>query len=565
MTRKHGNPMNSQQRKPPKRRPAPTGAGAPARPAAPALRPAVRSQEGIRAWLEKLGVEHGPLPLIAATAFFAGVGIATAVLVGIHSAGKLASPDAPGTMASANQPPPVTPGPPDGFAADEPLAPDEPDFVEELPVEVPDESSPAPPPEKEETRDAPLLPEGPFRDIHARNHALPLPRREFQPSGEGTKSAKLANIFVHSPQACDLTILGDQYVLDGGRRFVVDSEDGDGVRTWNVRPTSPGAIGTPPSIGAFTLRDHSLEFQWNPGAQPGDRPAHLAYCLLKLEVDGKSERCRLGNPREIEPPKIDWNAVPPSAPIDIAPALLPLAENVRVDFTPGGFPAHELTGNSALKVDGVGRVQIPDPQGGGGGKPLVEMEVRLQLDEKEKPRLTCTLVMYPRVLGQVTENPERLTRERFNAIRDTGSRHENVVDRGIRNAATEIAKAQKAIAGIDGDIARLQRQVGEFEKLKNASKTSETAKVHADFEIAKRNNEIKRLQEAAQKWHQSQSNWQGTKKQNEDLKAFAQASMAWYERVQAALNQLEKHGTMGFVLYVEVEGERVDILRTKGH
>lgn len=435
-----------------------------------------------------------------------------------------------------------------------------------------------PPPAEPQAPPPPAEP-GPLDDIRAKERLLVLPPPGAQSSA--ADPVELAKVLVDAPSECTLSVLGSDVVLGDGLAFVLECEDAeDGTRTWPVLLHAEARLGGAGQIGTFELRNRSLTFAWKSMPSRSSKAARLRYCLLSVAAGGQSERCFLSEPVEIEPPKVKFSKRASRAEIPLDADCVPQVENLCLDLQPEGFPRHVIeplrrlrpgeTGtirvfkldvaghrsdplaeaeNAAeplVKVDDEGeplpgvekeRQPLVEAENEGEplvvvdneGEPLVEIEVEFEFGDKRSDKRGLAYrafadVETPEIDGSTEDKRTVMSSDWLRSWQKTLSDDKRTMLRRQKALEQEIAQAQRALLirpatpAAQAEQARVQSALpvvkSAIQKVQEMVRLSEAAE--------ERGNEFKRL----------------------------------FER-------LEADGRLGFRIYVEIDGEEVEILRTK--
>jgi len=413
------------------------------------------------------------------------------------------------------------------------------------PPAEPDQRPPAAPPEEP----PPPAESGPLDDIRARDRFLVLPPLGA-PGGAG-EPVELAKVLVDTPSECTLSVLGSDIVLGDGLSFVLECEDAeDGTRTWHVLLDAEARLGGAGQIGTFELRNRSLMFAWESTSSLSSKAARLRYCLLSVAAGGQSERCFLSEPERIEPPKIEFSKRASRVPIAFDVGSLPRVENLRLDLQPEGLPRHEIDPPTGWKPGETGTIRVfklgpagrrseqlaevgeetePARQMANGSEPLMEIEVEFEFGDKRSDRrgLCYRAFADAKTLepdGSFEDKRTLISSDRLGSWQKALSHDKRTMLSREKRLEKDVAQAQRA---------QLNRPVTPADQLEQARMQSV---------LALMSSEIRKTQQAIRLFEAAEE------KGNELKKLF---------------ESLEADGRLGFRIYVEIDGEQVEILRTK--
>ena len=211
-------------------------------------------------------------------------------------------------------------------------------------------------------------PGDPFRDV---KRWLPLEEIPASPGGATTNQGplELAKVYVDSPADLELALTSTSEIFENELEFWLKSDDNDnedGSRNWSIGFDEK--TGGPPkkrTLAKLNFQESSLTFAWERNSTTSYRKqaVRLRYCLLEMKAGGKSVRCVLSHPREVEhPAKINFDS-PRSLTV-----LLPVneetpwkKERVVMDIRLEGFPANEFAQTEGLKFGKEKVIHVFDP------------------------------------------------------------------------------------------------------------------------------------------------------------------------------------------------------------
>ncbi|MEQ8787124.1 MAG: protein kinase [Pirellulaceae bacterium] len=253
-------------------------------------------------------------------------------------AGGNDTPDGGGTPvastdggASPEQPMPVAP------------EPDKPPKSE--PPKTPDPKKPATPPKKEQPKPAP--PQNPFRNL-AHHIALPVLDTSDEPATGAFEPQPLGDLFVKPGELFFVDLHGGEAAFSGSRTFgLVPNLSTE--RDWDV-VLSRGAAGDL-KVGALSLKDEKLRFQWTPEAKEDSASGNFANCVLAMRTGIHNHWVSLRVPQELPP--MDFELTKTVAKVDYQIDAAPEPDKVMVEIAAlEGFPEHVYDPEQAVPADG---------------------------------------------------------------------------------------------------------------------------------------------------------------------------------------------------------------------
>ncbi len=433
---------------------------------------------------------------------------------------KPTAEDSPADESSDEELPDNSPAEPEDSSSeaklDEPEGPPPPQGESDDP-----EASPkGEPPEPEEDRD-------PFEDILARERFLVLPPRK-------TPDTEIAKVFVSSATACNLALLGGEVVLGKGREVVIQPGDtDDGTRVWAVGAEVTGSLGKKNlSIGTFRLKDRSLTFQWQTGSSLPAWGERLRYCLLRVTIEGESELCFLSKPKEVESIKLDFKDSELRLNLPLSESTIPDKQYLRVEVSAEDYPEYEREPDRAWEPEETGMIRITDPDGLDDVF-LFDLETEFVLEKR--CMLTCKAVVHSKV-------PQR-----------DGSIKEITKDLSLRWPELEKRKHKR-------EKAKLRRA-----QEKTARELMAAKKVLDETDRVSVRDTATLLEVQRQRFlaRQMVANCERAEDLNEELEAFLEEYGEWLACLETALEEIIAGGRLHFTVFVEVEGGRVVLLRTR--
>jgi len=430
--------------------------------------------------------------------------------------------------------PSTTPGepPPPPVPLEPPPAPQPP---------LPDAQPPPPPsepPEPEPDVPSPPTPREPFDVIEANNRLISLQPRDAKPPEAGP--VDVAQIFVDSAALCELALAGAEIVLDRGIRFEVACRDtADGTRTWTVGVKVEFGLSKSRAIAVFSLKDGCLKFAWLPTAASSLGPLRLPFCLLRLKVGEKTIDCFLRKPDEVPPVKIDGTTRTDTCMIAVDPRALPPEAHLRVELAPEGFPQHEIDPDAAFKLGQTGTVRFLDPSSGDPGVLDVEVVCRVA----DRFSLRYEIFGYPHTLkrdGTAEVKRVPIDRKRAEEQQREWSQRKTTAKRKLTTSEarkTFLDQREKLLEQSRPSSTSSSPSSGYYDAFRRYL----TQKNMLDVEIAVVEKSVDECKQ---------------------IIAAAEAGEEWAKTVIDIFDRLQADGSLGLCLYLEIEGEKVEVLRT---
>jgi len=395
----------------------------------------------------------------------------------------------------------------------------------------------------------------PFEDVNKRNRVLALPELG-RSGGDSSEPQELAKLFVPPDADCRLAILGSDKVLDKGRSFQVNRNDAHGTRTWTVIQKVKNVPVTQ-DIGSFTLTDDSLKFQWDENAKHVKLAPKLQYCVLDIRVGEQSERCTLTRPREVEPAKIVPLTLPARADIDLAPDTVPNLDLLRLDLQPQGFPKHEIKPRTGIMPGGTSTIKFVD------GSSL-EVVIEFEFNNQHQALAFETFLNVRKKIGGF----EQAGRQRLT---------QGVLD-NHRKVWTE-----EKVAGLKAQLDKIQGRIQEIEKLAEQH-CDERAKLKAeinrrarragapDYTREQHDQFVREINDKIAEWAREDAVRHTEMLDLEEKvlpplkEAFdkADGQLRWRQAVEKFVDELADKGDLQYRVYVEIEGQKVGLVQTKG-
>ncbi len=456
---------------------------------------------------------------------------------------------------------------PEEPTSDSPVPEDSEDPPAESEQPVDPEPAPDEPEQPEATEETP--PEQPANDRDpldditlVKKNKLPLPRRNFKLGSSANKPKELAKVYVDSPQTCSLELVGMDRVLSGGYQFKTDVREEEGLRAWDIyRTAGKGQVGSRRTrLATFTLQDQSLKFQWQKVAQTA-RPALLQYCLLEVKAEDKLALCVLANPKEFKPVKMGFGKSSHLTEMTLDPDSVPLAKYLRVDLAFEGLPRHKPDTTLGLENKDTCTVSVFDPDAEGEEKTFLELEVHFELDGENRGLHLRTRAgpRYRGTSGQIAEKWDEITRDKLKNISKDWSPAK------ISRWRDEVRRSKRKITGYEREIEKINNLITGFREAKARLPAApappsldphhpQRAVVNKAIEAAKQQRavpeiEIAKLQEDNSK--------------REGWIEVAEHNSRWQEKLSKLLGELEAKGRIKYRVYIEIEGTRVDVVRTE--
>jgi len=429
--------------------------------------------------------------------------------------------------------------------------------------------------------------------LHQRRTLALPPLSRLRPS----TPVKVARVSVDSANDCRLSLLGQEVAFGQGVSIFLNVENPDDtIRTWVVMLDDRRVPGGTQRLGTFALENRSLTYRWERSATTEDRE-RLGFCLLRVEAQGDSVVCFLRPPVEVEPAEINLQKRPRPITVPLRAQFLPAARHLRVDFalegplagqrgvakgvevgepgilripvaTPGGAPAredrNEIAGNArpmrqrgrnpqrertqplpvfeAPRADQRSPNPILAPQAGpDNGVPparatetVLELEAVLKLAKESDIRVAC-FGYPPTVQGDAAES----VREKIE----------------IRSLTDWQKKAKTTAQSLQKE----NQQIQQYDTLW----TDQLKQVNAQLGQAKAL-QVQRQLMAKQQWLQQQLNKLKPVAEQKQIELETHlARTQWCRAIVALCQLIEKQARLKYRVYVPLEGEEVEIVRTK--
>ncbi|MBL8811880.1 MAG: hypothetical protein JNM43_17060 [Planctomycetaceae bacterium] len=180
----------------------------------------------------------------------------------------------------------------------------------------------------------------PLEDVRARSRILKI-------AGEGVPDeVTLCEVRVDNPSNVELELLDTEFPK---LKIELEKQPVEGQSCkWTVRQVSAAGFDRVQPLGEFQITAKQLRFKWHKNADKGKLP----FCRLKISADTDTEVCNLWSPVKLAALKMNIDVKAIEISTFVPPGiLLPPAESMRLDFTPEGWPKHQLSRNDlALDV-----------------------------------------------------------------------------------------------------------------------------------------------------------------------------------------------------------------------
>jgi hypothetical protein len=431
-----------------------------------------------------------------------------------------------------------------------------------VPPSIVEPISSAPPSSAPLPMPTPATPKDPFEDI-VNNKRLKLilpPRGGGGGLSGGTAaggSPNLAKVFVQSPAEMDLQLLGKEALFGSdAAKVVIEREDAPAASTWKVVKLPAGALGKKETIGTFKLAGQQLTFAWNPAVQAGAKPDALRHCLLEVSIGGEKRICRLSAP--IQKDGIKLADVQTSPLIVDLPELdatsLASASSLKLDLAPVELPApyEKLPKDEPVPIDGEQRVLI---KGGNNDEgPRVEYTVRFIADPQRPQRRVIV------ASGKGTYRQPDVSEE--DAMKALGGPLDmKRITAGMREYNSKVANFEVNVrrqkTKLDDYVKESQRQERIFEQQVKALRGLKEKKDELEHVQKQKENFEQQRDErkaALMDAHNAEVNGQN------EAKATARA----FESLGKLMTDTAAKGRLEFRIFFEIDGELVELYRSKG-
>ncbi|HUG92798.1 MAG TPA: hypothetical protein VML55_18295 [Planctomycetaceae bacterium] len=382
---------------------------------------------------------------------------------------------------------------------------------------------------------------------------------------------ELARIFVGDSKECDLGVAGSQVVLGRDRHFRVEREDEGGARRWNVKTYTPGDLNPLQLVARFSLKEQVLTFQWDSFVytRPKSSAEMLRYCLLTISAAGEQQTCALAAPTEVGVVRFDLNNRRQVIPIQL-PIPREADELVRLDLliqAGDELPisvgnAMQLTLNSDRKKPSlqilVGKPDAAKPEGGPpeGGRP----EAR-KSDAELRNRCVEFDVSFIRGDSGLQVTAEAYV---FPALYDTD--FGNLFHKQNGFAPNGPPPRYR----FDFTRSSLWNRA-EFEKLRTEARKRKT-ELAGEFVVQSFAHRIRGRQEAVRtappdRLVQTQNTldaWIKARDDHQKVVELIAQNEIWCDEMEQFFGQIEKQLRIGYRVYIVVEGQEIELVKTVG-
>ena len=439
----------------------------------------------------------------------------------------------------------------------------------------------------------------PFDDLRQRGNLLVLP----QPASLTTASSapsELVRLEVDSAEDVRLSFYSGFSTSDAGPAFSLQADEAKEdpeARAWAVVRGVQGALTTSEAkVASFFLKDRLLSFQWDNTAPRWSNPEGLRYQLLDIAIQGVSERCRLSEPVEVVPFRVDFSERPLVEKVAVSPELLPDPDDLRVELILSGFPPHEISPGSTLKVGQTSLVRVamteaaglnhgseldqegsdtsygstsgPFGQLGPMGQKSTESAVKSgasqQTDALElevtfvsaKTRYEFQVSAYANVL--TLGKNDTLTQERRPVDRRTMAGQKRSFQRERRQLESKITKMNAIATKLTGQLAQITAALKDVPD--QTSRPSRSSTLSSSSGTQNQASQMRTTQLASQhaRWEGELAlvNAERTKKQN-----YLDQKAASYGKLTKVFDALEETARIGYSVFFEVDDERIYLFR----
>jgi hypothetical protein len=218
----------------------------------------------------------------------------------------------------------------------------------------------------------------PFEDLEQRGKHLKLPPYS-QDVAKSAGPMTLARLPV--PVAdLELELRGTETVFDKGVEVgLVRGAGGSGPSFWSVLGRSETAVSrNPQPLGRFTVDAETLRFEWDRNAPSELHPDCLRFCVLRFQYKDERVDCLLSQPASIDPivpnvksRKFVWKFPKQSA-------SFPPPQKLRVEVTLKGLPGRDAPEIQHLLTGEAATVSLSDSEKG-----ETLLDIRLKFLDKD--------------------------------------------------------------------------------------------------------------------------------------------------------------------------------------
>ncbi|WP_339688303.1 hypothetical protein [Gimesia maris] len=397
------------------------------------------------------------------------------------------------------------------------------------------------------------------RKIHQGVLQLPSLNKNI---GADNKS-ELTKIYVDDVNDCELSILGSEKVLGDGSEFVLKPASGK-QNQWDVIKKVKKGLGKG-TVGKFQLVDSSLKFIW--AKKPPVLSQSLKYCLLKIAVGSDTVLCQLSNPVEAEPIRLSFNSPPKKAefqfPFQASP--LPPTEHLQLKLSAKGigkkqlegFSKFEVPSHTPMKINSDYRASILNPMSDTDSEKFLDLVIRFErLDRNINSGITIQAESFGKVLNF---NHQEVSWQGMTSIphiqKDLLIKCDQLityVNNNLPKLMNEIPGQQQIVSDEkevfnnikkQPDFPQNKNQQFIFLKLNGIHTTVSNETIHLVSEIELNKMILKKEQLLRDK-------------------EFAEKNIKWCNNMLKLFDQLEKNVTIDYELFIEIEGEKVVIIKT---
>ncbi|QGQ25816.1 hypothetical protein F1728_25470 [Gimesia benthica] len=424
--------------------------------------------------------------------------------------------------------------------------------------------------EKPKVSTSPIIVKQPLEDVRKKHHrVLPLPSNDHS-LNSSSDPFELTKVFVKERQGCHLQILGSEIVLGDGSKFILEPIS-DKVRQWNVIKKSGSGFGQK-VVGKFQLINNSLSFVW--GKEPPEKWQYLKYCLLKITAGGDSVLCRLSKPITLNPKplKLSFNSkkekfkfppearpFPPSEYLQLLVSIKGISQKRLAGFNKFGVPAP-----TPLKLNGEYRASIFDPTAEGDSEKFLDLIVSLEnIDSNTESGISIQAEAFGKELD--SNHKEKQWHE-ITSLEHIDRKIDDC-KKGITSSLSFLSKIEKEIAAQQDKVQEGQSIISKIESDSSLPKQDQQAfnyikTFHIDYlnffglTSIKDAKNIQKNNESSLKKLDNKKNIYGMRKE------FSEKNLSWCNKMLELFDQLEKNVTINYELFIEIEGEKVVIIKT---
>ncbi|QDU16172.1 hypothetical protein CA11_40010 [Gimesia maris] len=400
------------------------------------------------------------------------------------------------------------------------------------------------------------------RKIHQGVLQLPSLNKNI---GADNKS-ELTKIYVDDVNDCELSILGSEKVLGDGVRFEIRSKiEKDGIRKWNVIKTTANAISQKGVlVGTFKLKGNLLSFEWPKNREAKDAPERLLSCLLKIDASNDSEKCRLSHPINTNPIKLDFSSKMTEIEFPVDRSRLPLANDLQIIVYVDGIPANGLEGFQDIKIPPHTSLKLNEQYRVSISNPLTEksekfLDLVFSFKELNHSKIYGIAIQAEAFGKDVNDTSLRS----FTSISHTQEQLKEDCIKHIKMTEFDLAKIEQNLFKQQNLV---REQTESIKKIKNDPNIPKGKGQQIQMEqYLFKNYNIRSIQagEDILKENENKLKKLNTSKETlQNAKVFFTKNIVLCEKLLKLFDQLEKNVTIDYELFIEIEGEKVVIIKT---